>query len=327
MSENTSGKNTRDDEIDLLDLFRRIGRTIGKWFSALGRAFLISIIFIIKNVVFIALSIIAGIVISYLFWKTADSYYTSDLVLRSNVRPADAIISHVNRLNNYIVSENTDLLAQELALSKTQANNILDIQSFWIVDVGNDDIPDYTDYSNKHDLNDTINVRMDDRFNVRVRINEPQELTNVRNGLIKYINSDPLIQKRNTLRLKQNAELLARMEIDIHELDSLQKFKFFEESKNMIPRSGQMVFLQEQKTQLLYQDIYKLYEKKQELEMEQSLFAETVTVLSDFSMPTERDNSIFYYLKIFVSAFLGLTLLILIAVSNRRKIKDIYNKY
>lgn len=327
MSENTSGRNTRDDEIDLLDLFRRMGRTIVKWFSTLGRAVLISLVFIIKNLFFLGLSLIAGIAVAYLFWKKADSYYTSDMVLQANVKPVDGIISHVNRLNNYLLAENTDLLAEDIGLSQGQAKNILDIQAFWIIDVGNDGIPDYPDYSNKHNLLDTVNVRMDDRLNVRVRINVPQELSNVRNGIINYINSDPLIQKRNILRLKQNAELLARIDVDIHELDSLQKYKFFEESKNFIPGSGQMVFLQEHRTQLLYQDIYNLYTKKQKLELEQSLFTETVTVLSDFSMPSEEDNSITYYLKIFVCLFTGLTLLILIAFSNKRKIKEIYNKY
>jgi hypothetical protein len=40
MSETTSNKNTREDEIDLLELFRRIGTTLNKWASGLGKAFI-----------------------------------------------------------------------------------------------------------------------------------------------------------------------------------------------------------------------------------------------------------------------------------------------
>ncbi len=32
-------KSAADDEIDLLDLFRRMGKTISKWFNAIGNGF------------------------------------------------------------------------------------------------------------------------------------------------------------------------------------------------------------------------------------------------------------------------------------------------
>ena len=50
MSENNTNKRmSGDDEIDLLDLFRRMGRTLTRWANALGRAFLISIVFLLKR--------------------------------------------------------------------------------------------------------------------------------------------------------------------------------------------------------------------------------------------------------------------------------------
>ncbi len=52
MSDNTTNnKNVRDDEIDLLDLFRRMGRDINPMFNALGTAFLISVVFIVRRLV------------------------------------------------------------------------------------------------------------------------------------------------------------------------------------------------------------------------------------------------------------------------------------
>ena len=44
MSETTQNKSTNNDEIDLLDLFRKMGRTLNNWVNALGRAFLISFV-------------------------------------------------------------------------------------------------------------------------------------------------------------------------------------------------------------------------------------------------------------------------------------------
>jgi hypothetical protein len=88
-----------------------------------------------------------------------------------------------------------------------------------------------------------------------------------------------------------------------------------------------MVFLQEQKTQLVYPDIYSLYTKKQVLESERDLYNGIVTVLSDFSLPARRDNGALYYGEKTIPLLFCVTLLILILLANRRKLEEIYRKY
>lgn len=325
----TNNKNVRDDEIDLLDLFRRMGKGLSRFGNALGKAFLISTVFLLRRWIPLTISIILAIGASYLLKYATESYFTSDLVLRTNnAASTDEMITYINRLHTSCVDGNKEALVSAIGLTSVQTDNILDIQAFWVIDNGNDKIPDFVDYVGDHDVYDTVNVRMQDRLNVRVKILQPQELTNVRDGIIKFINKDPLFQQRNNLRLRQNGELLKRLDGDILLLDSLQKFKYFEETKNYLPRMGsQMIFLQEQKTQLVYDDIYKLYKQKQELEMDRDLYKEIVTVLNDFSIRSQRENSGLYYAKTFIPGFFLLTLLILIIRSNRRKLKEIYNQY
>jgi hypothetical protein len=96
----------------------------------------------------------------------------------------------------------------------------------------------------------------------------------------------------------------------------------------MKPKSGgQIIFMQEQKTQLVYDDIYSLYTKKQKLESERDLYKGVVTVISDFSLPSKRDNGAWYYGKYIIPGFFILILLILIIFSNRKKLEELYNKY
>jgi hypothetical protein len=328
MSEDTSNNtNVRNDEIDLLDLFRRMGRALSRLLTALGKAFLVTVIFLLRRWLPLTLSILAGLVISILMWQTTESFYTADLILKVNIQPTDEVIAHVNRLQTYCLEAKKDRLAEAIGLTPAQTDNIKEIKAYWIIDNGHNNIPDYTDYDDEHDVYDTVNVRMDDRLDVRVRILQPQELSNVRDGILNFINSDPLFKQRNELRLRQNTELLARIETDINQLDSLQRFKYFEESRNLLPRTGQMVFLQEQKTQLLHEDIYKLYTRKQSLEMECNLYKDIVTVLSEFNVPVERDNSGLYYSKTFIPLFFLITLLILIFRANRKKLREVYEKY
>jgi hypothetical protein len=305
-----------------------MGRALYRLLTALGKVFLVSFIFLLRRWLPLTLSVLAGLGISILMWKTTESFYTADLILKVNIEPTDEVIAHVNRLQTYRLEEKTDRLTGAIGLTPAQSDNIREIRAFWIIDNGHDDIPDYTDYDGNHDVYDTVNVRMDDRLDIRVRIIQPQELSNVRDGILNFINSNPLFQQRNQLRLRQNTELLARIETDISQLDSLQRFKYFEESRNLLPKSGgQRVFLQEQKTQLLHGEIYTLYNKKQALEMECALYTEIVTVISEFTVPVERDNGGLYYTRRIVPYFFIITLLILIFSANRKNLREIFDRY
>ena len=340
MSETDKTKNVSNDEIDLLDLFRRMGKTLNRWGNALARAFLISVVFLLKRWLPLGLSIIAGIGISYLLKSTSDSFFTSDLVFRNNLATIDKktlfdnsgttseVISKINKLHTFCIENNLTSLSAAISMQPAAVKNISDISAYWIIDQSRDGIPDYVDYKNNHNVYDTINIRMQDRLDVRVKISSAQDLTLIRDGIIKFIEHDSLYQQRNRLRLKQNNDLLGRLNFDIKQLDSLQKVKYFEETRNMKPANGgQIIFMQEQKTQLVYNDIYALYTRKQLLESERDLYKGVVTVLSDFSSPARRENGAMYYGKQIIPIFFAFTLLILIILANRKKFKEIYKKY
>ena len=340
MSEITSNKNVKDDEIDLLDLFKRMGRTLSRWGEALVKAFLMSVVFLVRRWLPLGLSVAAGIGISYLLKTSSASFYTSDLefknnlalmdkkTLRDNSGTTSEIISKINKLHAFCSENNQAALSLALSMKAESVRDISDISAYWIIDQSRDGIPDYVDYKGNHSSSDTNNIRMQDRFDIRVKINSPQDLNLVRDGIIRFIESDSLYQQRNLVRLRQNFDLLTRLNSDILQLDSLQKVKYFEETRNMKPSSGgQIVFMQEQKTQLVYGDIYALYERKQKLESEHDLYKGVVTVLSDFSLPTRRDNGAMYYGKQVIPAVFLITLLILIILSNRKKLEEVYKKY
>jgi len=340
MSENTTNKNSSTDEIDLLDLFKRMGNTLNKWAKACGKAFLISIVFLLKKWLPLGLSIIVGIGISYLLKATSVSAYTSDLELRNNLVLMDnikmrdnsgttsEIISKINKLHTFCVENNASALSEALSIKPGSVLNISDIGAFWIIDQSKDGIPDYVDYKSNHSVYDTTNIRMQDRLDIRVKINSPQDLKLIREGILKYIENDSLYQQRNRVRLRQNQDLIKRLSFDIVQLDSLQKVKYFEETRNMKPTNGgQIVFMQEQKTQLVYNDIYALYARKQDLESQRDLYKGIVTVLSDFSLPAKRENGGMYYGKYLIPLCFLITLILLIFRTNRKKLMEIYNNY
>jgi hypothetical protein len=328
MSETNTTRNSNEGEIDLLDLFHRMGTAISSLMKALGRAFMITIVFMLRRWLPLGVSLVAGAVVSMVLKSTSASFYTSDMTIKTNGATAAEVIPYLNKLHTFCIEGNSAELANALSVKPESINEINDISAFWIIDQNKDNIPDYVDYKNNHNVYDTTNVRMTDRLNIRVQVRSPQELTSIRDGIIHFIKTDSLFEQKNRLRLRQNAELLARFDYDIIQLDSLQKVKYFEETRNRKPENGgQMIFLQEQKTQLVYTDIYDLYARKQAIESDRELYKDIVTMLSDFSLPSRRDNGAMYYAKQVVPVFFCFTLILLIILANRKKIDEIFKKY
>jgi hypothetical protein len=328
MSKNSDDHYSHNDEIDLLELFRRIGRTFSKWFRALGTGFLVVAVFFIRNIIFLIFSIIIGVGISYLIKWTTKPVYLSEITLRSNTIPNSDMISYFNRLSIFIRQKNFSELSASISITPEKAAGIKKIEAFWVIDKNKDLIPDYVDYKNKYNVYDTLNLRMQDRFVVDVMLSDPKLLKEISEGFIKYTRKNSFFQERNDLRLRNTNELLIRLNYDIEQLDSLQKVKYFEETRNRIPeKGGQMVFLQEQKTQLVYEDIYKLYQRKQNLDEQKEVYPDIVTLLADFYQPVRRYNGGTYYGIVVIPLIFGLTLIYLIIKRNRKKIKEIFNKY
>jgi hypothetical protein len=337
---NTNKKVTDNNEIDLLELFRRIGNALKSGFIAIGRATLISIVFLLKKWLPLGLSIMAGLALSYILKSASPSFYTSDLVIRNNLVQINIktlrdesgttaeMIAKINKLHQFCTEGNYNALSEAISMKREAVKQISDIGAYWIIDLSKDGIPDYVDYKGNHNVYDTLNVRMQNSLDIRVKTSSAVNLNLVRDGIINFIQNDSLYQLRNNLRLKQNKELLSRITFDIKQLDSLQKVKYFEETRNMKPANGgQIIFMQEQKTQLVYADIYLLYDKKQKLESDNGLYKGIVTVVSDFSPPTRRENGVSFYAKSMVPIFFFITLLILVIFANRRKLVDLFSKY
>ncbi|MCX6327625.1 MAG: hypothetical protein NT144_13395 [Bacteroidia bacterium] len=334
MSEETKSQQKKNDEIDLLDLFRRMGTSISKGMrigmNLLGRATLISIIFLLKRWIWLALSIIIGTGISWMVPRLTGKIYSSELTLRSNAVPNSDMITYINRLHYFCIENDSMSLAAALSLPMEKVRLIKDIQAFWAIDMLNDGIPDNVDYKNNFYSNDTTNKRMEDRFVVRGRLAVSKEFPLLSERILEYTRQNPLFQLKNQVRLAQNDEIRVRLVYDIDQLDSLQKVKYFEETRRRIPASGgQMIFLQEQQqnTQLIYDNIYTLYSRKQAIDADMEIYKDVITLLNDFTQPARSINGTLYFGKTIIPAFFTICLLLLILIDNRKKLQEIFRKY
>jgi hypothetical protein len=324
----SASNNHKKDEVDLLELFRRMGLAISRWLHALGRGIVVSIVFLFRKWIPLTIALLVGVGATYIMKKSFTPYYSSEMTLRSNTIPNADMIAYLNRLHSFCDDNNKQALARYLAIPVDSAKKIKDIQAFWVIDRNNDASPDYIDYRERYNVYDTINKRMIDRFVVRVKISSADELNDVKDALFHYVKSNQLFQERNNLRLAHAKEMLERLNYDIVQLDSLQKVKYFEETRNITPeKNAQMVFLQERNTQLLYDDIYNLYKKRQDIDQELNLFPDIITLLNDFTIPNKPYTGLKYYGKFVIPILLALTILVILFADNKKKIQKFFRNY
>ena len=328
MSSNPEFKGKNEDEVDLPDLFIKLGKSIGNAFKSLGRGFLYVFFFLVRKWLWLVISLFLGVGLSYLIKFSTERLFSSEIMVKSNTISNAEMINYINKLHTYCKGKNIDELASALKVKNGLVKDVRDIQAFWVIDQGADGIPDYVDFRNRYRLVDTVNIRMQDRFIIRVKTTVPKELTAIRDGIIAFIESNQFYQGQNNLRLKQASDVLERIDYEVEQLDSLQKVKYFEESRRLMPKEGgQMIFLQDFKTQLLHEDISRLIQRKQEIETINTIYSGIVTLLSDFTPPSKPDNGALYYGKVIIPAVIILSLIILLLVDYRKNITEVYGRY
>lgn len=328
MNQEPAEQTKKNDEIDLLDLFTRMGKSIAHGFRSVGRASLFVVFFMLRKWFWLFLSILLGTGLSFLIKYSTQRFYSSEITLRSNTVGNADMIQYINKLHTFCKEENMIELAAALSVDTGKVRHIKDIRAFWVIDMGRDYVPDYVDYRDHHNVLDTVNVRMTDRFVVQVKTSIPQELIAIRDGILAFAEKNDFYIQQNNLRLQQNEVIRSRFEYEIEQLDSLQKVKYFEESRKLIPpEGGQMIFLQEQRTQLLHEDIYDLLRRKQEIEAQLTIYSGLVTLLSDFTPPVKPENGALYYGKVVIPVIFLLAIILLLLYDNRHTLKETAQKY
>lgn len=295
--------NQRNDEIDLLELFRLIGRKTGQFFIWIVRSFLLIIAFFVRNALIIGIFIVVGGLIGFVKFKTSKPYYTSEMTLRTNAIKAGDFISYVNRIHSLFQDRNIPQLASILEIEDSTVSQIRDIQAYWIVDVNKDGVGDYTDYKNHFNLKDTTQARLDDRVTVEVSVFQQDAFDKLKSGLHNYMVSSSWVNEINANRIEQLNGLIRQINQQLSKLDSLENFEYFQ--KDMLPevKDGQIVFMNEQETKLFHDDIIRLLRLKQNYEKELTVYKDPITVIEDFTPLTRAANPFSKYAMIFVLIF------------------------
>lgn len=315
-------KQQTPDEIDLIELFNRMGRGIKSGILWLFKQIKLLIILLIRKSLWIIIFGIIGLFIAYFLFTNSKRYYASELTATSNSVNSTYIINSVNLLNDLFKEQNYKIASDYLAINVDEVKKIKAIKSFYGIDVNGDGVPDYVDYANKYVYNpkDSIIKRLKDYFYVDIEVYDENIFSKARDGIINYIQRNPYVVQNNNERVRKNATLIISYDNEIKKLDSLQRIEYFEVPLNQKASSNQMVILNEKTKELYHDQILKLEKNKLFYQEQNELYGDPITIIQDFTPLSKAENPYMQYAKKWGIVFAILGFIISLLWQYRKKI-------
>ncbi len=279
-----------NDEVDLLELFNRMGRSIRNGFNwVLSQLLNLFKLILRKSIWIIAFGII-GLIIAYLYYLNSRRYYSSEMIAISNAVNNSYVVGSINMLNDAFKQKNHATAASFLDMDINKIQQIKSVEAFYTLDLNKDNIPDITDYLRKWNPKDTSIRRLSNYFVVRIDVFDENVFAGARDGLKKYIYKNKFIIDNNNERIRQNQILIQNIGSEIRKLDSLQTVEYFQLPQMQRAASNQMVVLNEKDRKLYHEQKLNLEKEKLRLEKEININSEPITIVQDFTPLSKAEN-------------------------------------
>ena len=311
----------RNDEIDLIEVFQKIGTGIKNLFNGLMNILYQILLFFIRRSILIIIITILFLAFGYFKFKTSPRYYSSSIEAISNAISSVDMINYVNNINELFKSNNKVELIDKLSINQSELNKIKNIKAFKAIDLNNDGVTDIIDYDQKYSSADTLVSPK--RFVVRVEVFDPLIFPVIQKTIIDYINRNSYITELNKIRKEQLINLIEKVDDELVSLDSLKKTEYYSKENQLASEKGQLLIMNEKEPQLLHNDILTLYKQRQSYEKALKLNTDAITVIQDFSALSTIENNIFFYIKKFGLIGIVIGILLSIIVEKRRGILKI----
>ena len=229
-------ENNKTREIDLIELFSSIGKSIGNFFVNIYNAFWWMVAFCLKRYIWIIAFIVLGLIIGIIDVSKGDSGYKSSAIIRTNALRSMEMKEYFDEINNYFPAKNHqsfDIVKEKFNLDSTSAKEISSIKAHFFIDFNADGTLDAVDLNDNHSRKDTINVIDSLHLYIESTVTNPLTFTRIAKSLEYYVNNIPFLVEKNKNRLEILNDHYNLVSTEIHYLDSLQKSSYFGVSSNL----------------------------------------------------------------------------------------------
>lgn len=301
-------KNKEDQEIDLLELFQKMGKLIRNFFLRI-------VYFFFRNIWLFVLVLAVSIIAALIVKTVTKPIFRSDMICYTNTITSTEVVNLINNWN------------YKKSLSETELKDIKSVKAFFVLDVNRDNIWDLIeDKSIGKDDTSIISARMSKIFCVRVETSNEGTLVDksMKHKILSFLETDIRVSQMNQIRVEQEKNMIKEIEKEIKDLDSLKRLQYF--TKNSTNGMKDLTILNEKEQLLFHNDLIGLYKQKQIFERNLFLFQKSFEVIQDFSIPRMEENSLKNILKSFTLNGFIIGLLLIFLWDRRLKIKELVKK-
>jgi len=311
-------------EIDLVDVIKDLLGSIKKLvtniFSFLG--WILRLIYHEKiiMIIFCLIGCIAG------YYLSRTKIYRAEVELRFNANH-DAYFykNMVDPLYNQCKYRDINSIANHFKLSEKEAANIVNIQSFYYVDVLIDGSPNYVDYNGTYNALDTSSAIMPDRLRLLVDCTDSTMFKKMEKSFTYFFSENPQIVKENELRRNQLNEKISATTNEIVMLDSLRKREYFVRKRDVELSTDKMVVV-EREMKLYHNEILALENMKQQLVWDRDVFEDGVCFTNHFEYNPHPINNKLKMILIFGLIFLTLGFIVSVIKVKKDNVFTYLNK-
>lgn len=306
-----------EKDIDLVQIFIKVGDFFGRIWSSLGNLVAFVIRFSYRKRLYFLGALLASVAFTAWWARPSHRVYQMETEVRINMLDAFFFNDQINRLD--LLCQNGDYLSlsHQLGLSPAACERFKRTESFFIVDKLCDGTPDEVCYG-KYKA-DTTQRQMDDRLLIRLSVSDTSNFSQLRAAMLYFFDSNPVISKMNVERLAQINGRINSIGREVSILDSLRYKEYFKEKEPQMHLDGSMIVSEKDK-RLYHSDILSLKKDEDDNVYEKTVNGDCVNFVSDFFL-VKVDNG---YVQTFIYSLIGffiLTFFIALFVDRRQQMK------
>lgn len=305
-------ENNKQEEIDLVQLLRLLGESLGKFFNFIGKILFFIYDFIIKTIIYfkshflkIAIAAAVGLGVGYFVEKTVSHTYESSMVVKPNFESTRQLYANIKYYNLLIRNRQDDKLTRifEGKITKEQAQKLKSISIEPILEE-NDKITYYNDFVKSLDSVPDVtldfkkfseNIPAHEIENHKITVTSSDELIfeHLQEPIINSVEENSFFKRRRQLlegNIEQSNRILSGQLTDIDSLKGIYRQVLVKNAENSETKKDGTIFnFGQDKTDLpdelrLYEEARSINDKIIELnEQRSNLETTTVNVISNLN--------------------------------------------
>lgn len=260
-----------DKETNLFDLlilfFRWIGKCFQRLFHCIGWCLQLNYKYLPLTIILCVIGLVVGY---YLSQPERRIYKVEGMAVLNG--PSANIVKEISKPLEWAFPHQVhgeQNFVEKCGISAEAAQSIKRLETFYVIDNLNDSTPDQVDFLHKHNLTDTLNVRMKNYLYFRFRTKRIDKISEIEQGLMHYFNTHPTMVAWNEIHRQNLHEAMDIYNKQLFYLDSVSKRAYLEDPAHAkLTLYQNTLIIGEQKKQFFHEDIAVVQNLKEGKEIE-----------------------------------------------------------